>query len=269
MIIIQSCNDNEYYASLELMKAPEILKPDGQLQLFERAVRFPNDDDMTITLGMFADRKAAIAWTGQGADCEPHIRNVLTWFPSTKAIIGVGVAFGMKRDAVKFCDVLVPSRIADYASRPRAQDGGFHSRGPVVETESMFCKDTIGWEFTCTKTNRLAEVVPGLLVSGPFLLDDPAVKQRMLEQFQDAKGGEMEGWVLYTHIIKDDKIMGNHPNLKVFIIKGVADYADGKKDKKWQLTAAMAAARYTNFKLKNSTAFQGMSTVYLIAWILL
>ena len=269
MIIIQSCNDNEYYASLELMKAPEISKPDDLSQLFKRAVQFPNDDNMTIALGMFADRKAAIAWTKQGADCEKDIRKVLRWFPSTKAIIGVGVAFGMDRDAVKFCDVLVPSRIADFASRPRAQDGGILSRGPVVETENMFCKNPIGWEFTCTKTNRLAEVVPGLLVSGPILLDDPAVKKRMLEQFRDAKGGEMEGWVLYTHIIKDDQIMEKHPNLKVFIIKGVADYADGKKGKKWQLTAAMAAASYTHFKLENSTAFQGMSTVYLMALILL
>ena len=269
MIIIQSCNENEYYASLRLMEAPGILKPDSQSQLFERAVRFPNEVNMTIALGMFADRKAAIAWTKQGADCEKNIRKVLTWFPSTKAIIGVGVAFGMKRDAVKFCDVLVPSRIADYASRPRAEDGEIHARGPVVETDSMFCNNPVGWEFICTKSNRLAKVVPGLLVSGPLLLDDPTVKQGMLEQFQDAKGGEMEGWVLYTHIIKDDEIMKDHPNLQVFIIKGVADYADGKKDKRWQLTAAMAAASYTKFKLENSPAFQGMSTAYLIAWILL
>ena len=31
---------------------------------------------------------------------------------------------------------------------------------------------------------------------------------------------------------------------KKIIIKGVADYADGKKDKKWQFTAAMAAFNY-------------------------
>ena len=262
VIIIQSCNENEYYASLELMEAPEIPKPDGQSQLFERAVRFPKDDDMIIALGMFAGRKAALAWTKPGASCGRDIRKVLRWFPSTKAILGVGMAFGMKRDAVKFCDVLVAKQIADFGDRPRAEKGGIDARGSVVETDGMFCKNPIGWEFLCTNTNRLSKVVPGLLVSSPLLLDDATIKQKMLEQFKDAKGGEMEGWVLYTHIMKDEEIVKNHPNLKVFIIKGVADYADGEKDKQWQLTAAMAAASYTKFKLEDSTAFHGMSTVY-------
>jgi len=268
VIVIQSCNENEYYASLELMKAPEIPKSDGQSQLFERAVRFPNTIAMKIVLGMFAGHKAAIAWTEQGASCERDIRKVLGWFPSTKAILGVGVAFGMKRDAVKFCDVLVAKQIADFGDRPRAEKGGIDARGDVVRTKTalknMFCKNTIGWEFSCTNTNRLAKVVPGLLVSGPLLLDDATIKQKMLEQFKDAKGGEMEGWILYTHIVNDRDILKDHPNLEAIIIKGVADYADGEKDKRWQLTAAMAAASYTHFQLKRSTAFRGMSIVHML-----
>ena len=55
------------------MKAPSIPKPDGQSQLFKRAVLFQNKDNMTIVVGMFADRKAAIAWTEQGTDCEKGI----------------------------------------------------------------------------------------------------------------------------------------------------------------------------------------------------
>ena len=261
MVVIQSCNDNEYYASLDLMEAPKVLKPDSQSQLFERAVRFPNKDDMTIAIGVFAGHKAAIAWTEQGSSCERDIRKVLSWFPNTKAILGVGVAFGMKRDVVKFCDVLVAKWMADFGDRPRAEKGGIDARGEVVRTKTtlknLFCNNPIGWEFLCTNTNRLAKVVPGLLVSGPLLLDDPAVKQKIQEQFKDAKGGEMEGWVLYTHIVNDDEIVKNHPNLEVIIIKGVADYADGEKNKQWQLTAAMAAASYTHFQLKRSTAFHG------------
>ena len=56
--------------------APQIPKPDGQSQLFEKAVRFPNKIDMKIALGMFAGHKAAIAWTEQGASCERDIRKV-------------------------------------------------------------------------------------------------------------------------------------------------------------------------------------------------
>ena len=52
------------------MKAPSIPKPNGQSQLSKR---FQSKDNMTIVVGMFADRKAAIAWTEQGTDCEKGI----------------------------------------------------------------------------------------------------------------------------------------------------------------------------------------------------
>ena len=261
VIVIQSCNDNEYYASLQLMKAPNITKPDGQSQLFERAVRFPNEDNMAVTLGMFADCKAAIAWTEQGASCEKDIHKVLSWFPNIRAILGVGVAFGMERSDVNFCDVLVASQIADLGNRTRLEDRRVVAEGRGGDTTStktplnnIFCKDVKGWKFQCTDTSRQAKAVPGLLVSGSFLLDGRRVKLSLQEQYKSAKGGEMEGGILY-------RIVKNKPNLAAIIIKGVADYADGEKDKRWQLTAAMAAAKYTHFQLKRSTAFHGMSTV--------
>ena len=235
------------------MEAPDITKPDGQSHLFQRAVRFPNKEDMKITLGVFAGYKAAIVWTEQGASCEEDVRKVLSWFPNTKALLGVGVAYGMNRDAGNVCDVLVAKQIADFGDRPRVQEGGIYSRGDVIGTRAtlrnVFCKDNTGWHFPCSKTGREAKVVVGQLASGPFLLDDAAVKKRIQEQFKFAKGGEMEGWVLYTHIMTD------YPDLEVIIIKGVADYADGEKDGRWQLTAAMAAANYTHFQLQRSTAF--------------
>ena len=240
------------------MKAPEITKPDGH-QLFERAVRFPNKDNMIIVAGMFAEQKAVIAWTEQGASCVKDIRKLLSWFPSTKALLGVGVAYGMSRDVTKFCDVLVASQVVDYGDRPRFEHGGVYQRGAIVPTKTtlrnIFCKDDTGWEFSCTKTDRKAKVVVGRLASGSFLLDDAGVKNSMEEQFKDVKGGEMEGWILYTHIVED------YPNLEVIIIKGVSDYGDGSKDGRWQLTAAMAAASYTHFQLERCTPFDGMITV--------
>ena len=265
VIVIQSCNENEYYASLELMEAPNIPKPDSQSQLFKRAVLLQNEDNMTIAVGMFADRKAAIAWTKQGTDCEKGIQSVCILFPNIRAILGVGVAFGMKRSEVNFCDVLVATQIADLG-RIRLEDERVVTEGrggDITSTKTslsnIFCQDVTQWKFPCTDTSRQAKAVPSLLVSGSFLLDGHRVKLSLQEQYKSAKGGEMEGWILYTHILKD------HPNLAAIIIKGVADYGDGTKDKRWQLTAAMAAASYTYFKLKRSAAFRGMSTVYLLS----
>ena len=136
---------------------------------------------------------------------------------------------------------------------------GGYQRGAIVPTKTtlrnIFCKDDTGWEFPCTKTDRKAKVVVGRLASGSFLLDDAGVKKSIQEQFKDAKGGEMEGWILYTHIVKE------YSNLEVIIIKGVSDYGDGSKDERWQLTAAMAAANYTHFQLERCTPFSGMKTV--------
>ena len=160
----------------------------------------------------------------------------------------------MDRNAGNVSDVLVAKQIADLGDRPQVQEGGMYARGDVVGTRTtlrnIFCKDSTGWHFPCSKSGREAKVIVGQLTSGPFLLDDVVVKQKIREQFKFAKGGEMEGWVLYTHIMRD------YPNLEVIIIKGVADYGDGEKDGRWQLTAAMAAANYTHFQLQRSTAFK-------------
>ena len=246
VIVIQSCNDNEYYASLELMEAP---------------VRYRNEYAMRIILGMFAGYNAAIAYTQQGSSCRSDIEEVLKWCPNTKAILGVGVAYGMKRDAVKFGDVLVAKQIANVGTNPRVMAGGIYPRAPGAATKPTlmhtFCQAYSGWEFSCTKKQRQAKVKVGEMVSGGFLLDDSDIKETLKMQCPFAEGGEMEGWILY----KD--IMEKHPNLEVIVIKGVADYGDGKKNKEWQFTAAKAAVDYTRYKLLHDQPFHGMNTIYI------
>ena len=51
----------------------------------------------------------------------------------------------------------------------------------------------------------------------------------------------MEGWA---------QIEYTPEGVECIIIKGIADFADGTKDKVWQLTAAMAAVDYAHYKLK-------------------
>lgn len=255
VIVIQSCNENEYYASLELMEAPNI---ENQQHLFETAVRYRNKCAMRIILGMFAGYNAAIAYTQQGSSCRRDIENVLQWCPGTKAILGVGVAYGMKRDAVKFGDVLVAKQIVNVGTTPRVMKGGIYPRAPGAATKPIlmhtFCQAFSAWKFSCT-INREAKVKVGELVSGGFLLDDPSIKETLEMQCPFADGGEMEGWVLYKEVMEE------HPNLEVIVIKGVADYGDGKKNKKWQFTAAKAAVDYTHYKLLYDQPFHGMNTI--------
>ena len=246
-IVIQSCNQNEYYAALELIKPPVFnTKP-----ALERAIRYPGTS-MFITVGTFAGLKAAIVWTDQGSSCQMALRKILKeFFPNTKAILGLGVAFGMDRN-YRFGDVLVAQQVTDYGERPRIEKKTIVPRGQTLNTDEtlkdIFCRNSVGWKFQCTKgvQGRRAKPVIGQLVSSPILLDDDEFKEGIKEQNPTAKGGEMEGWVLYTHIQKE------FPTVHAIVIKGVADYADGRKDKRWQLTAAMAAVHYAHFQLERN-----------------
>ena len=221
-----------------------------------RSVRYPfgddEDDYPTIVLGMFAKRKAAIVWTKQAARCEADLKVACSRFPNSKAIIAVGVCYGRDRKTVEFCDVLVSSQIVDLSvtkidaeGEINLNCGGIHNTNRVLR--NTFCIDAVGWDFTCVETpKRKSKAVVGQLLSGPFWLNSEEDKKKLMKEFKDAKGGEMEGCVLYTKDIAQ----------RCIIIKGVSDYADGKKDKKWQLTAAMAAADYTHYMLEKSPVFR-------------
>ena len=232
--------------------------------MFDKSVRFP-EPDMNIPVGMFAGYKAAIVWTEQGSSCEHDLRKVLELFPNTQAILGVGVAGGMDRKKVSFCDVLVASQIIDYGARPRVQEGQIVRRGQILDTKQTLMgifKGRTQWNFSCTTKDRKSKAVIGPIASGPFLLDDPDMKEGIKKE--GAIGVEMEGWVLYTHILKE------FSRLQVIIVKAVSDYADGKKDKKWQLTAAMAAASYVRCQLEdNPGAFKGKNTAFLTVCVCL
>ena len=234
---------------------PPITGPTGE-KMFNRSVLYPFGDDEdgypTIVLGMFAKRKAAIVWTKQAARGEADLKRACSIFPNSKAIIAVGVCYGRDRKTVEFCDVLVSSQIVDLSvtkidaeGKIIIKDGGTHNTNRVLR--NIFCIDAVGWEFTCVETpERKSKAVVGQLLSAPILLNNEEGKKKLMKKYEDAKGGEMEGCVLYTKDIAD----------RCIVIKGVSDYADGKKNDKWQLTAAMAAADYTHYMLEKSIVFR-------------
>lgn len=246
-VVIQSCNEYEYYASLELIKPPA--------ELYKRAVRCDIDTmHTTVTLGKFSGCMAAIAWTHHGDSCMRDLQKVLGFFPNAKALIGLGVAYGMDRKAVRFCDVIVARQIVDYAESPKMVEGKFLHCCQILRTKKtlmhIFCENTGDWDFQCTMTGeRRPRVIIGQLVSIMNLLHDRKIIQAIREQHPNAKGGEMEGWVLYRDVQEE------FPSVEAIVIKGVAGYADGIKDERWLLSAAKAAASYAHFQLQRSGAF--------------
>ena len=73
--------------------------------------------------------------------------------------------------------------------------------------------------------------------------------------------GEMEGWVL----LELKRTLRSQHNIKVNVIKGVADYSDLSMGDKWQWTA-MDCIHYC-FEKSGGSEFSGKETVMILSRI--
>ena len=254
-IIIHTVNDNEYWAAVDHL-GPPVSDDGNHLPGLTTSVIFPKTGS---AVGMFGGYKAALVQTGMGEKCRGDIEDALLNFPNAKAIIAVGVAYGKSHEKCKFGDVLVSQSIEDMSTVKFAKDSTIIERGKKDHVkpniEKIFCKQTetfvVMKHFTCTKEGREPQIIPGTIISMSWLVDDEETKMKILKNFPEAIGGEMEGYVLLQ--IQGRNASQNPPRqLDVVVIKGVADYGDGKKLKDWQFTAAMAAVGYAHYKLEET-----------------
>ena len=176
-----------------------------------------------------------------GASSAPNM--AYDCFPNLGAIIGVGVACGADKNKVQMCDVLVSSKIVFY-DKARAQEGHYVPRGETVDASSYLLTlftQNVKWPNNSIKDRlrsgnmHIPKVKPGIILSGPFLIDDPVTKKRFIEDFaREAVGIEMEGSYLFG--------AAKRTTTHLIIIKAVCDFGDGKKNKDYQPTAALLAA---------------------------
>ena len=207
--------------------------------------------------------ETAIYYIGKYGACPTAIRKVLSGsvvlggansvprmayncFPNLCAIIGVGVACGVEKK-VKICDILVSSKVINYGKQ-MAQDGGFIPIGEVINASPYLNEvfsQPVSWPNDSIKErlNENSVLVPqirsGIILSGPYLTDDPVMKELLSKDFaSEAIGIEMEGFHLFT---ATQQIISNG-----IIVKAVCDFGDGKKSKEYQPTAALMAANCVN-----------------------
>ena len=184
-----------------------------------------------------------------GASSVP--RMALGCFPHLGAIIGVGVACGVEKK-VKMCDVLVSSKVVNY-DQGRIQHGEFTSRGQAIDASvylHSLLTEKVKWP-NSSFIKRLEEskmhipkVKSGVILSGPYLLDDSVMKELLIKDFaREAIGVEMEGAYLFA--------ASRPTSTDVILVKAVCDFGDGKKDKAYQPTAALMAADWVHKQLSD------------------
>ena len=175
-----------------------------------------------------------------GATTAPNL--AFRCFNSLNAIIGVGVACGVEKHT-KICDVLVADKVNNY-DQARLQAGGLLNRGlaiPVSQLLSSIFRQTIKWPDDEIKERLDKCNVPkpkikqGIILSGPYLIDDSKTKKELIQNFAaEAIGIEMEA----AYLFKAATNVSTH----MTIVKTVCDFGDGHKTKYFQPTAALLAA---------------------------
>lgn len=194
------------------------------------------------------------------------VSNALRHWSCLKAVIMVGIAFGLYDDNKDqhIGDVLIASEIIPYENQ-RLGKGNTKYRGKRLYANHIFL-DAIkiikaDWkEYNLYTERTKVEICP--LLSGEKLVDNLEYRNKLKSEFVDARGGEMEGIGIAA--------AANNAGKPWLLLKGICDFGDGNKstDKEnRQACAAYLAAKVCELALNNetilSTICQGKRSEYL------
>ncbi|WP_052887408.1 hypothetical protein [Thermogemmatispora carboxidivorans] len=155
-----------------------------------------------------------------------------------RAVIMVGIAFGLKPDEQRIGDILVARQILAYELQAVVAREGQRSvrlRGDRVTASPLLldrCKSG-------AKSWPGQRVQFGLLLSGEKLINDKEYRDQLQALEPEAIGGEMEGAGLCA--------AAQHHKVDWILVKAIADWADGFKHvnkERRQRKAASNAARF-------------------------
>ena len=261
-VLLLTVNNNEFLATQSYMKP---LRGEKNIfKYFQKDGTLHSDKTQIYYLGLYGECVAAIVKIDPGAEVRTGAASAVDLafrcFPRLGAIIAVGVACGVEGKS-KMCDVLVSEKVIGY-DKARIDESGFTSRG-----ESTQAGDFLRQIFTQTRWPRKSEaiesrftkqetaslkLVPGIILSGPYLIDDEDYRNLLLTYFaKEAKGIEMEGCSLFA--------AAKGARVQTIVIKAVCDFGNGRKNKAYQPTAAMLAADCVMYVLNDSQVAETIS----------
>ena len=194
-------------------------------------------------IGKYGACLAAIRYFSPGIEIHQTTSNITMManqcFPNLGAIISVGIACGIKKK-VQLCDVLVSSKVVNY---DKATDKRL-TINKAISVSSQLLKlftQPVQWPDDAMKKylkdhrQRIPNVKCGVIFSGLYPIDDPAMTKTLVKNFaHEGMGIEMDGGYLFAE--------NQQTAVNFIIIKGVCDFGDGKNVAAHQHTAALLAA---------------------------
>ena len=167
-----------------------------------------------------------------------------------KLVFMIGIAFGVNNKKQNIGDVLISESIIRY-NFVKYDNGKKIYRANIPEASKILLDrfaNLKNWKFVLPYKKN-AKLISGPILSGEELINDFSHRNDLLASFPLAKGGEMEGAGLYAAC---DRIA------EWILVKGICDFADGKKDKKketYQMIAMNSAVSACLNLFNSDTAF--------------
>lgn len=183
--------------------------------------------------------------TGSSLTVDSVIRE---WNPV--AVLLLGIAFGTSRKKQLPADVLIAEYVIPYEYQRLGDKPTI--RNPVPPSSPTLVnrfRHALDWAFPRPDGSNCNRHI-GPVLSGDKLIDNLDFKNSLLDQYPNAIGGEMEGAGLWSAAQRSRKDW--------IIIKGVCDWADGKKHDSYQEMAAAAAVSLALNVFSNPYALDGL-----------
>ncbi|CAN5800179.1 hypothetical protein BH11BAC3_BH11BAC3_12220 [soil metagenome] len=174
------------------------------------------------------------------------------WNP--KAIIMVGIAFGIDLKKQNIGDVIVSSHIIPYENSRVGKTIIYRSELPPASSLLVNrVRQIRNWKFLLP-VKKYAKLYLGPILTGEKLIDSKQFLTDLRTAFPNAVGGEMESAGIYA--ASDQK------KIDWLIIKGICDFADGKKHLNKdanQKTAIKSAINFTTKLLESKFGFADLN----------
>ncbi|KAB2911319.1 MAG: hypothetical protein F9K30_21800, partial [Dechloromonas sp.] len=234
--------------SVELTAALRLFKPAADLRQVWQ-VAHGNETYYLGRFGAFQTVLTLCTMGSQGASGSTLASEALiqTWNPA--AIVLAGIAFGIDPKKHLAGDVLVAQGLIPYESQRHGKKILFRSPSPPSSDALLNrFRNAPQWDFKRPDGTK-CNVHIGHMLSGEKLIDNRQAKQRLVECFPVAIGGEMEGaglWAAATRHRKD-----------WLVVKAVCDWAE-RKDDHYQPLAAAAAFSLCEHVFRNCHALDGI-----------
>ena len=183
-------------------------------------------------IGYWGDVKVAVVQTSMGAGGPGgswyETRKAMHFMPDLLYIFLVGVCGG-RLHKVSLGDVVVSKAIHGYTDL-KVTPGKFINRSVCLSNI-----DDDFYRFLTQTNNQQDNVVFGIVLSGPWLIADAEMQERLMQICPEAKAFEMEG---------SGAARACQGKVSCLVVKGVCDLANKNKADDWQPQAATNAARY-------------------------